>query len=162
MDTERLRLKQELVQQWLEHQVTKAQVAQQLRVSLRTIERYRQRFLRDGPAGLQSRHTIHYRKLTRADELRIVQAKKQGRHRSARWVRDHLTLRVHETTVWRLFVKHDLNRLTMPPNPADARAGVDLKGPLLVTSHLSSEDWLHCFALFNERSPTTQKDGPFG
>ena len=115
MGTERLRLKQELVRQWLEHQVTKAQVAQQLRVSLRTVERYRQRFLRDGPAGLQSRHTSHYRKLTRADELRIVQAKKQGRHRSARWARDHLKLRVHEKTVWRLFVKHGLNRLTLPP-----------------------------------------------
>ncbi len=33
----------------------------------------------------------------------------------ARWVRDHLRLRVHEKTVWRLFVKHRLNRLTLPP-----------------------------------------------
>ena len=30
MDTERLRLKQEFTRQWLEHQLTKAQVAQQL------------------------------------------------------------------------------------------------------------------------------------
>jgi len=115
MVTERLRLKQELIRQWLGHQITKAQVAEQLRVSRRTVERYRQRFLRDGAAGLHSRHTSHYHKLTRADTLRIVQAKKEGRHRSARWVRDHLRLRVHEKTVWRLFVKHGLNRLTLPP-----------------------------------------------
>ena len=44
-----------------------------------------------------------------------MQAKKQGRHRSARWVQDHLKLRVHEKTVWRLFVKHGLHRLTLPP-----------------------------------------------
>ena len=115
MDTECLRLRRELVRQCLEGHLTKAQVAEQLHVSLRTIERYRQRFLRDGPAGLHSRHTSHYRKLTHADELRIVQAKKQGRHRLARWVRDHPKLRVLEKTVWRLFVKHGLYRVTLPP-----------------------------------------------
>lgn len=80
-----------------------------------TLGRYRRRFLQDGPDGLRDYRRSNYRKLNLQDELRIVQTKKQGRHRSARWVRDHLKLRVHEKTVWRLFVKHRLNRLTLPP-----------------------------------------------
>lgn len=116
MDIERLRLKLELLQEWLQGRLKKAQVAERLQISLRTVERYHQRFLQMGPEGLPPRHTSHFRKLTRQDELRIVQAKRQALHRSVRWVRDHLQMRVHERTVWRVFVQHGLNRITLPPS----------------------------------------------
>lgn len=108
-------LRQELLRQLVQGRLKPAEVAHRLGCSRRTVRRYRQRFLQQGPEGLRDRRRSNYQKLTPADELRIVQTKRQGLHRSARWVRDHLRLRVHERTVWRVFVRHRLNRITLPP-----------------------------------------------
>lgn len=112
-DTRQLR--QELLRQLVQGQLGPVELAQRLGCSRRTVRRYRQRFLQQGPEGLRDRRRSNYQKVTAADALRIVQTKRQGLHRSARWVRDHLRLRVHEKTVWRVFVKHRLNRVTLPP-----------------------------------------------
>jgi len=108
-------LRQEVVRQLLGGQLTVSEAARRLGCSRRTMERYRRRFLHGGPERLKDRRRSNYQKLTLPDVLRIVQAKKQGLHRSARWVRDHLHLKAHEKTVWRVFVKHGLNRVTLPP-----------------------------------------------
>lgn len=114
MNSDRLRLTQELLAQWLRHQVTKQEAARRLECSLRTLERYRHRFLHGGPEGRRDHRHSNHRRLTGAQELAIVQAKRAGPHRSARWLRDHLGLRVHARTVWRVLVRHQLNRLSLP------------------------------------------------
>jgi hypothetical protein len=71
--------------------------------------------LEGGPAGLKDKRGGNHRRLAEKDEKRIVFCKLKGPHRSARFVRDKLKLRVHEQTIWRIFVKHRLNRVTLPP-----------------------------------------------
>lgn len=114
MDSDRWQLKQDLVSQWLRQRLTKHEVAHRLGCTPRTVERYRRRFLHSGPEGLRDRRHSNHRRLTLAQELAIVQAKRAGPHRSARWLREHLQLRVHARTVWRVLVRHGLNRLSLP------------------------------------------------
>lgn len=68
-----------------------------------------------GPGGLVDRRRSNYRKLDEAAEARIVQAKLDGPHRSARLLRDLLRLPVHPDTVRRALVKHHLERTSLPP-----------------------------------------------
>jgi len=157
MDNDRLKLKQELVKGWLRGRLTKAEVARRLGCCVRTVERYRRRFLQFGPEGLKSRHTSHHRKISRARELAIVQSKRQGPHRSARWIRDHLKLKVHERTVWTVLVRHRLNRLSLPtlkpiqrfqsPHPNDLWQ-IDLQGKIKFP-HLG---WLHLVLILDDHS----------
>lgn len=68
-----------------------------------------------GPDGLRDKRKSNYRKISLKDELNIVQCKRDGLHRSARFIRDKLKLKVCERTVWFYLVKHNLNRVTLPP-----------------------------------------------
>lgn len=150
-------LREALVRELLAGERAVHAVAQQLRCSVRTVRRYRARFLRAGPEGLRDRRRSNYRKLTLADELAIVQAKRAGPHRSARWIRDHLHLPVHRRTVWRVLVKHQLHRLSLPTlkpitrfeavRPNDLWQ-IDLQGQLKFT-HLG---WLHLVLLLDDHS----------
>lgn len=79
------------------------------------MNRYLARFVEAGPAGLLDRRQSNYRKLDAAAEGRIVQAKLDGPHRSARLLRDLLRLPVHPDTVRRVLVKHHLERTSLPP-----------------------------------------------
>lgn len=115
MGQELWQLRQELIRQLVQGKLGASEIAHRLGCSRRTLRRYRQRFLQHGPEELRDHRRSNYRKLGLQDALRIVQTKRQGLHRSARWVRDHLKLQVHEKTVWRLFVKYRLNRVTLPP-----------------------------------------------
>jgi transposase len=81
----------------------------------RTVNRYIQRYLEEGIEGLRDRRRSNYRKLTEKEEKQVVQCKLEGKHRSARFIRDRLGLLVHEQTVWRVLVRHHLNRMTLPP-----------------------------------------------
>lgn len=81
----------------------------------RSIERYRRRFQEAGPAGLVDGRASNYRKVTAAMEGQIVQAKRDGPHRSARFLRDFLRLPVHPDTVRRVLIKHHLERTSLPP-----------------------------------------------
>lgn len=71
--------------------------------------------MEQGVEGLRDRRRSGYRKLTEKDERQIVQCKLEGKHRSARFIRDRLGLLVHEDTIWRVLVKHHLNRISLPP-----------------------------------------------
>lgn len=88
---------------------------EKLRCSRRTLERYRARFLREGPDGLQDRRQGHNIKVAETEEKRIVACKLEGKHRSARFIRDKLELLLHRETVRRVLVRHHLNRITLPP-----------------------------------------------
>jgi len=81
----------------------------------RTVNRYIRRYLEEGIEGLRDRRKSNYRKLTEKEEKQVVQCKLEGKHRSARFIRDRLRLLVHEQTVWRVLVRHHLNRVTLPP-----------------------------------------------
>jgi len=96
-------------------EITKGEAAEQLEVSVRSINRYLGRFGEFGPEGLYDHRHSNHSKLEQKDERRIVQAKLEGRHRSARLIRDRLELTVHEQTVRRVLVKHHLERSSLPP-----------------------------------------------
>jgi len=81
----------------------------------RTVNRCIRRYLENGFEGLKGRWRSNYWKLNEKDERRIVQCKLEGKHRSARFIRDRLRLLVHEDTVRRVLVKHHLNRISLPP-----------------------------------------------
>jgi transposase len=81
----------------------------------RTVNRYIRRYLEEGIEGLRDKRKSNYRKLTEKEEKQVVQCKLEGKHRSARFIRDRLGLIVHEQTVWRVLVKHHLNRISLPP-----------------------------------------------
>lgn len=83
--------------------------------SLRSIWRYKNKFLSSGPEGLEDKRRGNYRKLTDKVERRIVKCKLEGKHRSARFIRDKLELSVHRETVRRVLVRHHLNRISLPP-----------------------------------------------
>jgi hypothetical protein len=56
-------------------------------------------------------------------EERIVSSKLEGKHRSARFIKDHLKLLVHRETVRRVLVRHHLSRITLPPVKSVERFG---------------------------------------
>lgn len=71
--------------------------------------------MEQGFEGLRDRRRSNNRKLTEKDERRIVRCKLKKKHHSARFIRDRLGLLVHEQTIWRVLVKHHINRITLPP-----------------------------------------------
>jgi transposase len=95
--------------------LSKDEAVQLLGRTKRTVNRYIRRYLEQGVEGLRDRRRSNYRKLTEKDERRIVQSKLEGKHRSARFIRDRLRLVVHEDTVRRVLVRHHLNRISLPP-----------------------------------------------
>jgi transposase len=108
-------LRLEVMRGVLSGRITKAVAGEKLDVGRRSVNRYLKRFLEGGPEGLRDKRRSNYRKLAVEDEHRVVFCKLKGPHRSAGFVRDKLKLRVHEQTIWRIFVKHRLNRVTLPP-----------------------------------------------
>jgi hypothetical protein len=95
--------------------VTKAEVAEALGVPRRTINRYLARFGAEEPAGLRDRRHSNYRKAEAAMETVVVQAKKDGLHRGARFLRDYLEFVVSPETVRYILVKPHLERTSLPP-----------------------------------------------
>jgi transposase InsO family protein len=90
-------------------------VAEQLGVTTRSVERYLSGFAVRGPEALYDHRHSNHCKVDQKSERQIVQAKLQGRHRSARLIRDLLELQVHEETIRRVLVKHHLERTSVPP-----------------------------------------------
>ncbi len=115
MGQEEFEFKKELISKVIANKTSRSEAALKLRKSLKTISRYAKKFLVFGPEGLKDKRTGHNRKITLKDELNIVQSKREGLHRSARFIRDRLKLKVCERTIWFYLVKHKLNRVTLPP-----------------------------------------------
>lgn len=91
------------------------EATQQLGCSIRTVQRYRERYLKEGPGSLKDRRRGNNKKLSDKDERRIVRCKLEGKHRSARFIRDKLQLSVHSETVRLVLVRHHLSRISLPP-----------------------------------------------
>lgn len=115
MGQEEFEFKKELILEVIAKKLTPEEAAAKLAKSLKTISRYIKKFLSLGPDGLKDKRIGHNRKISLKDELNIVQCKREGLHRSARFIRDKLKLKVCERTVWFYLVKHGLNRVTLPP-----------------------------------------------
>ena len=103
------------MQELIAGRMSKAEAAEGLGVTRRTLNRYLRRFLESGPAGLADRRRSNYRKVDPTIETAVVQAKQDGPHRSARFLRDHLGLPPSADTVRRILVKHHLERTSLPP-----------------------------------------------
>jgi len=90
-------------------------VAGSLGVTRRSLNRYIQHFLESGPDSLFDGRSSNYQKVDEKAERKIVRAKLEGPHRSARLIRDILGLAVHEETVRQVLVRHHLQRTSLPP-----------------------------------------------
>lgn len=75
-------LRLEVIRQLLQGTLSASAAARRLRCSARILGRYRLRFLQNGSDGLRDHRQSNYHKISPQDELRIVQTKEQGRHRS--------------------------------------------------------------------------------
>lgn len=104
-----------LIRLLLKKKISKQEVAEKLGKALRTVRRYVQKFLEAGPEGLQYRHHGNHRILDEDAIQQIVQTKLDGKHRSARFIRDRLGLKVHRSTVWEVLHKYHLTRISLPP-----------------------------------------------
>jgi transposase len=89
--------------------LTRADAADILETSVRTISNYKRRYNRWGPLGLIDGRHGNYRKLNAEVELQIVECKKTNTARSASWIRRRLKLDVSIESVRRVLVKHSLN-----------------------------------------------------
>lgn len=94
----------------LKREIHIQQAADLLGCSRRSIERYRNIFLKDGKEGLKDHRHSNYHKLSKAKKALIIQLKKQGRWRSARHIRDKLALPVHESSIWRVLKEEGLTK----------------------------------------------------
>ncbi len=93
-----------------------------LGVSLRSVHNYVTRYLQRGPEGLLDRRRGHFRKIGPDQEVWIVTCKLDGRHRSARWIRDRLKLPVSAETIRRVLLKHQLDRTNSQPRSVNSRS----------------------------------------
>ncbi|MBU0570130.1 DDE-type integrase/transposase/recombinase [Patescibacteria group bacterium] len=78
--------------------------------SKRTVRRYKRTYLVRGRKGLVDKRHSNYQILTASNKETIISLKKKDRWRSARNIRDHLGLNVHELTVWRVVKDAGLTR----------------------------------------------------
>lgn len=102
--------RQKVVQSFVKGEITKQKAAMLLSISIRSIERYKNLFLKNGPEGLKDERHSNYFKFSPADRKRIVQTKEKDRWRSARNIRDELKLPVSEHQVQRIIVKANLGK----------------------------------------------------
>ncbi len=104
-----------MIQEVLGGRLTWVEAVQELEISRRTLARYLVRFIEAGPEGLVDQRHSNNQKVDAAVEAALIQARRDGPHRSARFLRDLLQLPLHEETVRRILVKHHLERTSLPP-----------------------------------------------
>lgn len=104
-----------IIREVLKRKIKQREAARRLGVSIRSIKRYCKRFLQGGEEGLRDKRSSNNRKICMKEELMILKAKREKKHRSARFIRDHLKLNVSVMAVWFILKKHNLNRVFLPP-----------------------------------------------
>jgi len=102
--------RQNIIKSFLKGEITKRKAAELLCVSTRSIERYRETFVKRGPGGLRDKRRSNHIKLTPLDRLRIITLKGKDRWRSARNIRDELKLSISEHQVQRIIKKAGLGK----------------------------------------------------
>lgn len=102
--------REEVLLAFLNGEISKQQAANILGCTTRTIEHYRRAYRKNGKEGLRDHRHSNWRKLSDDDRMQIITWKERDRWRSARNIRDKLTLPVHKTTVWRVLWAQGLVR----------------------------------------------------
>lgn len=108
-------LKKQVIGSLVSGLITREKAQDLLGVKSRTVRKYLKVVKEEGLDGLKDKRRSNFVKVTPQSEAIIVKVKREGMHRSARFVRDKLDLKLHKQTVWRVFVKHGINRPTLPP-----------------------------------------------
>lgn len=103
-------LKRDVIVALLQNEIDTTVASHILSCSVKTIRRYKKKYLECGVEGLKDhRHSNNYR-LNSKDRQNIITIKSKDRWRSARNVRDKLNLPVNQKTVRRIIVKADLGK----------------------------------------------------
>lgn len=100
----------ETVLAFLERKINKRTAAEILSCTTRTVTNYAILLRKYGKEGLRDRRHSNHWKILPEQRERLISLKSRDRWRSARNVRDKLSLPVHEATVWRIFQKVGLIR----------------------------------------------------
>ena len=90
--------------------LSRADAAELLETSVRTISNYKHRYIAQGPSGLFDRRHGTYRKLSPDAERQIVEYKMANTARSAFWIRSHLKLDISTETIRKVLVKYNFAR----------------------------------------------------
>lgn len=97
-----------IIQSVLLGKLSKKEAKEQLGVCKRTVNRYCSRAIKYGIASLRDRRHSNYTKLKTQDKEAIKEAKRKGPWRSARFIKDKLSLKVDPKTVENVLKKADL------------------------------------------------------
>lgn len=100
----------EVIQAYIQNEISKQVAANLLHCSTKTIERYAKALIVYGPAGLKDHRHSNYHKLTQQQHDDIVALKKDDRWRSARNIRDKLKLPISRRLINNIFQKEGLSR----------------------------------------------------
>src|SRR3989344_6909456 len=100
--------REEILLSLLSGEISKHQAARLLGCTARTIENYRNSYREHGKEGLVDHRHSNFHKLSVVDQKQIIRLKEKDRWRSARNIRDHLSLPVHERTVWKILNRNGL------------------------------------------------------
>jgi transposase len=103
-------IKTEVIRRLVRNNIDRESSARILKVSKKTVSRYKKRFLLKGPDGLEDKRGGNNRKLTVKEKNEIVAVKTKDVWRSARNIRDKLSLPVHSKTVRRVILKAGLGK----------------------------------------------------
>lgn len=103
-------VREDLVSAFVKGEIGKDKAAELLGCTKRTLENYVKAFVVYQTPGLvDHRHSNHF-KLTKSQVESIIATKKIDRWRSPRNIRDHLSLPVHSTTIWRVLNANGLGK----------------------------------------------------
>lgn len=94
----------------LKGRISKQKAAEILGCTTRTIENYQRLFKERGKEGLVDHRHSNFYKLTPKDRQDVVNLKQKDSWRSARNIRDHLSLPVTEVPVWKILSQAGLMR----------------------------------------------------
>lgn len=105
--------REQIVSAFVKKELGKEQAAQLLGCTKRTLETYVKQFVVYRVAGLVDHRGSNNQKLSASQKTMVVQLKRTNPWRSARNIRDYLTLPVHDRTVWKLLVAHGLAHVNL-------------------------------------------------
>jgi transposase len=111
MFKQKYQVRVEKIRNCLKGKLNNRQAATELDCTSRTIQRYKRRFLAQGPQGLIDYRGSNHRKLTATQIYEIKSLKKEGPWRSCRHIRDKLNLPVTSKAVWDVLRKANLMHL---------------------------------------------------
>jgi transposase len=102
--------KKEIIVALLQNEIDRNGAAKILSCSVKTISRYKKKYLVNGIDGLKDHRKSNYYRLSSKSKTDIVKIKSDDRWRSARNIRDKLHLNVHPKTVRRIIIKAGLGK----------------------------------------------------